>query len=38
METHLRESLDCWDRGCSGDPESVGAAGGHCAVEEVLGG
>lgn len=21
METHLRESLDCWDRGCGGDQE-----------------
>eukprot|EP00064_Thunnus_orientalis_P009521 superscaffoldBa00001215_g9545 len=37
METHLRESLDCWDRGYSGDLECVGAAGGHCAMEEVWG-
>lgn len=21
METHLRESLGCWDQGCSRDPE-----------------
>ncbi|CAB1448519.1 unnamed protein product [Pleuronectes platessa] len=30
METHLRESQGCWDRGCSGDQEMCeGAAGGH---------
>lgn len=38
VETHLRESLGCWDQGCNGDPKlCIGAAGGHCAVEKVWG-
>lgn len=38
MKTHLRESLDSWDQGCSGDQEMcIGAAGSHFAVEVVWG-